>query len=144
MPHNHSPDTKQIAVSNFPTDYFKQGQYIGGFGIPDGGIQVAKSATAENATVIIHTVTAGKTLYLSFFSVRISSHVNQSVTLKVRNDLDVDQYESAKVNSYTGMPGFTVTGNLNPPLEIPAGWDVVIVSPGAGAYGHAFIHGYEA
>lgn len=112
--------------------------------IPDGGTQVRKSDVADNVTKVLHTVTAGKTLYLSFFTLRAVRNVDNYGYLAVRNTSDVIAYYIACVDSYTSTPGNSITGTLLPPLEITAGWDIILHSPAVGMIINGFIHGYEA
>lgn len=144
MPHNHSPDAKQVSVSNFPTDYFKQGQHIGSFKIPEGATQIAEYGSASNTTTILHTVTGGKTLYLSACQLSCTNNAaaRQTAYLEVTDADDNFQYS---IIPLACVSSFSVAGNisLQPPIEIPAGYKVKITSADAefGVYG--FIHGYE-
>lgn len=144
MPHNHSPDAKQIAVSNLPTDYFKQGQYIGGFGIPDGAIQVTKEAIADNSTVIVYTVTTGKTFYLCSYTLTAtnSGAMTNNARLFVRNGGDVVQYHMELM--FVLQPQCIRASMAFPvPVEIPAEYDVVVQSQLTDLKVRAFIFGYE-
>lgn len=107
------------------------------------GEQIAKYATANNATVILHTVTAGKTFYLSFYTfLGYIAGAGAGVSLIVRNAADVEQY---KISVLRGA----VVGQLSQalaldfPLEIPAAYDVCAVSDSANSTLYAFAHGWE-
>lgn len=112
--------------------------------IPDGGTQVAKEGSAAGADVIVHTVTSGKTLYLSACSLGIKNGLasTSSGYLGVRNASDTWQY----MLLYTGVvanDGKTALLSFPIPLEIPAGYDIVANSSDADVQVYAFIHGYE-
>ncbi len=107
------------------------------------GAQIAKDAQASDSTVICHTVSAGKTFFLTKFI--FSSGWGAGLgTLVVRNASDVPQYTIASLqfSSAAGAPGVT-PGFFNPPLEIPAGWDLAVISSAAGHIANVFIHGWE-
>lgn len=106
------------------------------------GAQVAKSnQLAGVGTTIIHTVTAGKTLILeSAVSTMIGSAAGQTGTLLVRDASDVTQYTLFTAPfSITGM----LTHSWKGGLLIPAGYDIVITSNGAGVNIAGFIKGRE-
>lgn len=113
--------------------------------IPDGVTEVKVSGTANNETTTIHTVTAGKTLYLSFWTLDYSneSGATSYCSLQVDNGSDVLQYRIANPRCPDG--GYNdFSGNMIPPMEIPAGYKVKLVSTDENMYARAFIHGYEA
>lgn len=111
--------------------------------IPDGGTQVVKSDEIADTSAILHTVTTGKTLYLSHFTLCATRHVAASGFLAVRDGNDSQVYVISYVQSYTSTQGMAVSGSFLPPLEIPAGYDVYLVSSDAGLFVNGFIHGYE-
>ena len=136
MPHAFFPE--------LPTDYFKQGQHTGGSRIPDGATQVVADTSAIDCEAIIHTVTSGKTLYLSAVfcgchNADTSAHLGY---LFVTNAADVIQYQL--VYFYLpGTTGNTETLSLSPPLEIQEGWKVKVFSEAATLHAVGVIHGYE-
>jgi len=112
--------------------------------IPDGGTQVLKYNTAENATTIIHTVTAGKTLYLSATTIgmRFLAEVSGPFELYLRDENDLNAviiFTSSRVTN----DGFCCGQSFCPPVEVPALWDICIYASGAGLRAYGFIHGYE-
>ncbi len=113
--------------------------------LPDGGTQVAKHRGASNTTVVIHTVTTGKTLYLSSFiySARNDNVANEYAYLFVTDGDDTPQYY---LNDIALLPTnqLVFSVSFNPPLEIIAGWMIKIRTYDAGCAMMAFIHGYEA
>jgi len=107
------------------------------------GIQIQKQGEAENGIVIIHTVTSGRTFYLT--SVSWSANSSQTAVnfcLGVRNTSDVFVYDICAVFfRAVGQVGWGLT--FNPPLEIPSGYDIYVHSSAVGASAKAFIHGWE-
>ncbi len=105
------------------------------------GTQVAKSNSANNNTVIIHTVGVGKVFLLENWSCSCEVF-NLAATgfLKVRDDLDVDQYV---------LGSLIVTGGTVPPsfgrglISIPAGYDICVVSGSVGTVIAGFVKGRE-
>lgn len=113
--------------------------------IPDDGTQVAVQGLAANQTTTIHTVTAAKTLYLSLAAVGVRNNnaANQSVYLRVTDGVDALQYDLFGF-SVAASQGASDSHSFMPPLEIPAGWKLKVISADADVRAHAFIHGYEA
>lgn len=112
--------------------------------IPDGATQVSKSGQASNESTLIHTVTAGKTLYLVHANVIFSndSGSNGSAYLHVTNASDVRQY--AIVNDYViNGQMLAVPCNFPTPLEIPPGYKLAVWSAEVALYVYVYIYGYE-
>jgi len=107
------------------------------------GTQVAKSTFANNATVILHTVTAAKTFFLTHYNYEFDpTATGQEGRLLVRNVADVIQYDIV----YTAARSIDtdlVSGTFVQPLEIPAGYDICLVSSALNAPVRVFIHGWE-
>jgi len=124
---------------------FRESNQVKWVGVRPGhnGTQVTKWGSADNETVILYTVTAGKILYLVHYTVFISSDVaDRWGFMGVRNDADVEQYRfSTGVFKQVGSIGFGV--GLKYPIEIPAGWDIFLVSNSADSHINGFIHGWE-
>lgn len=112
--------------------------------IPDDGTQVAASANADNTTTVIHTVTAGKTLYLNGVTIMAnnSAGVVSSAYIVVRNAADAEQYHIFYIRLNDGLED-SDSENFIPPIEIAAGWDIALRSASADMYTRGFIHGYE-
>ena len=108
------------------------------------GTQVLKYIPASNAVVLLHTVTAGKILYLN--ALILSCYTAQPASfvgyMTVHDELDNLQYYfflfrcpgDGCVNGSLGFPF---------PLEIPEGWRINVLSNAALSYSTGFIHGYE-
>lgn len=112
--------------------------------IPDDGTQVAEDGLAENQVTAFHTVTTGKTFYLTAFTCGFNNDTEGDATgnFYVTNASDAIQYYLA----YSRIPandGEMLACSFPTPVEIAAGWKFKIESPAAGFYIRAFIHGYE-
>lgn len=104
--------------------------------------QVAVSDTAVATTSVTYTVPAGKVFYLTAWTLAFTSTGVSTVALTVRNVADTDQYTIQLIGAETTLlESQSSTGSFDPPLEIAAGWDVILVA-GADMDGTAFIHGY--
>lgn len=107
------------------------------------GTQIAKDGTANNNTVIIHTVTAGKVFYLVDWSMcMVAGATNQISTLHVRDASDVFAWYIHILRS-AGSANLSEANSLFYPQEIPAGYDVCVSSDNVGMISYAHIHGWE-
>lgn len=107
------------------------------------GTQVAKEATANNATETLHTVTAGKTLYLTHWVHTVRSNITGLGMLFVTDDLDVARYYISQIRSQADVAAYAPVGSLYIPIEIPEGYKIKVSSSAAGCVIFAFIHGWE-
>lgn len=112
--------------------------------IPDDGTQQIQYDNAINETTTIHTVTTGKTFYLSaaLFSGQNLSGGNETVTFFVTNAADSIQYYFW-ITRVLNEEGFAVSASFLPPLEVPAGWKFKLTSAAANMKIYGTIHGYE-
>ncbi|MFH0772545.1 MAG: hypothetical protein V1933_08005 [Candidatus Omnitrophota bacterium] len=105
----------------------------------DTGTQVNKSL-AQNVIGpgIIHTVTAGKTFYLTSLTT-----VGQGVStiVRVRDAADVTLYELARF--YQGGAFPPACRDFPTPIKILSGYDIVLVNDSPGPTGYACINGWE-
>lgn len=112
---------------------------------PEGYTQVVKDGVATNTTTVMHTVTAGKTFYLTGHTFTINSTGAGNLgSLIVTNDADVEQYAIEKTSISIAA---TIINNAMahvPPVEIPAGYKIKAVSDDGGLTVDACIFGYEA
>ena len=110
----------------------------------DTGFQIPKSNTCTNVAVIIHTVTAGKTYYLNTatLSLRCNAASEQSVSMYVRETGDVTIFTMLKCWANTDQ-GRNSSIPFMPPMKIPAGYDICIISSNANAHGAGFVMGWE-
>ena len=107
------------------------------------GEQVAKLGSAEGGTTIIHTVTLGKTFFLSALSYTSFSDATPiTMGVLVRNGADVHQY--SLIHELVALAHTNAFGMSYPvPVEIPAGYDICAHSSGATGRASACIHGWE-
>ena len=124
---------------------FREPNQVKWVGIRPGhnGSQVFKYASATNGVTIVHTVTAGKTLYLVTASIMSLSNQASNGFIGVRNGADVDQgylchVIGAALGGYPSPLWYSM-----PPLELPAGWDVYVQSGAAGFTAIGTIFGWE-
>lgn len=107
-----------------------------------GTTQIAKFADAANASVVIHTVSAGKTLYLFAASLGGYAYAAGFYETSVLNGSQEYQY-----NLLMGFAGASqiipVSISFVPPLEIPSGWIVRVFSGAAGLSVRGNIFGWE-
>jgi hypothetical protein len=113
-----------------------------------GNTQVAGSGIANNSTVVLHTVTAGKIFYLNSCSLNVWMTGAGGVLegyLFVTNAADADQYHLLHLTGYYGTPVESHNDALSfpVPLELPAGWKIKVITSDAVVKAAAFIHGYE-
>jgi len=124
---------------------FREPNQVKWMGIRPGrnGTQIANSSSANNSTTVMWTVSAGKTGFLTYFSFswRFTA-TGQTVWLVVRNAADVEQYSLILVASGAGDQGANSCAFAFP-IEIPAGYDIAVVSDTAGAAAKATIIGWE-
>lgn len=104
---------------------------------------VKYDAAAPGVTTIIHTVTAGKSLYLAGCELDVyHSGAGTGGRLFVRDAVDALQYIILNHYGLVANERGSDTINLAPALVIPAGWDIC-VSSSALANSNAFIQGWE-
>jgi len=108
-----------------------------------GYTQIAKSDSASNATVVLHTVTAGKTFYLTGANFLIYCTVaGTAFDFPVTNAADAIQYSLIK-GIYMANVSIISPLYYSPPLEIPEGWKIKLISSDANIQLWASVFGYE-
>jgi len=110
----------------------------------DGDTQISVDGYAVNNTSIIYTVTAGKVLHLCSATVSCGhgAAVNGAHNLLVRNGADVVQYYIYNI-WLVGIAGKEAVITFNPPLEIPAGYDIVVQNGDPSGITRGYIFGFE-
>ena len=88
----------------------------------------------------LYEVTAGKTFYLTAFSVGQNMGVNQNCFLSVRNILDAGVYHLAHISVALGNMGGNCALSFYYPLEIPSLFDFYI---NCANLARGFIAGWE-
>lgn len=107
------------------------------------GSQIAVHGGGSNGSNIIHTVSAGKT----FFLTTLLGVVNTSATgtlaqIGIRNVSDVTQYFLFS-STFDQVGQLPIPLNFWPPHEIPAGWDIFSFSSAGTLDISVFLHGWE-
>ena len=92
------------------------------------GTQIVKYIFACNNVTIIHTVSAGTTFHLCSFGLGVHTVAAGTINVAVRNAADVFQYYLAMAEIVAGVTTMPFQGTFWPPLEIPAGYDLVVQS----------------
>ena len=107
------------------------------------GTQIFSSGLASNSTVVLHTVSLGKTLYLvSYGATAYLATTGISATM--------DIYDSTPalwqriIDFIAAAVGQMRADNMFwPPLEIPSGYSIRLVSTDANAQIRGFVFGWE-
>lgn len=107
--------------------------------LPTGATAVNKSV--YNSAAIIHTVTAGKTLYLTGCNMQGAWNADGVTYLEVRNASAVVQYSLMILSLYSDESDGLVQ-SFSPPLVIPANYDIYF-NKFANHFAGASIFGYE-
>ncbi|RLG10436.1 hypothetical protein DRN69_09010 [Candidatus Pacearchaeota archaeon] len=108
----------------------------------DFGTQVAKHSSINNDTTIIHTVMSGKILYLCSLSFGMTPINAGEGWIFVRDENDNITYYLFTTYRQQN-DGICISMTFNPPLIIPAGYDICIQSNTEYCYVNGFIFGYE-
>lgn len=106
------------------------------------GTQVSKSNIAINVTVIIHTVTTGKTLILEHYNIQAAFTTGaQLAGLFVTDASDVTQYNLAQIPNDAGTWGYGSQSQIV--LSIPEGYKIKLISSATNTRVYGFIKGRE-
>lgn len=124
---------------------FREGNKVKWVGVRPAhrGEQVVKSVdNVTNTTTILYTVTAGKVFCLC--SARINGYATTTGVIKllVRDADDTIQYTIMRWQQVATSSKLE-WGSFWPPLEIPADYDVCLLSSSNNCYVHGFIFGWE-
>lgn len=107
-----------------------------------GATQIAKWAYANNSTAIVHTVTTGKTLYLTSIIMSAVPIAAGEAHFSVRDTGDTLAYHLGQTRCLINA-GFISPASFQPALEIPAGYDIYVVSDTANFLALLSIFGWE-
>ena len=112
--------------------------------LPSGAVQIAKYGSANNTITIIHTVSAGKTLYLNSAVAEAYNNSGAAAAhiLFVRDTADAEVYKISNKSAFNGQ-AWSVAITFPVPLEVPEGYDICVQTTVSGATSWAFIHGWE-
>jgi len=114
-----------------------------GVRLAHNGTKILKRAYADDNITVIHTVASGKTLYLVSWGLFIYKNVTGRYYLGLRNSSGIDYYILGLGYHYAGNPAIPCVGYSYPPIEVPAGHHIIVLSgaPGLEAWGN--IYGWE-
>ena len=106
------------------------------------GEQVIENNTANNATAIVYTVPAGKTLFLT-----TAVLAGFGTAASINNFGSIYDSTPAQWREIGRLPVFANGGtayaaSFNPPLEVPTGYTVRITSGVASCWAYLTIHGW--
>lgn len=107
------------------------------------GTQILKQHYKANGVRIVHTVTAGKTLYLLSSLLHYSADVTGSITAAIRDTGDNIVFYLGISFVFAGVSTPPVSWHFWPPAEIPAGYDIFVSSSAAGLTAWLGISGWE-
>lgn len=107
------------------------------------GEQYNLYSQANNNTVILHTVSAGKTFFLTACSLRGNYVVSGWGALSVFDDVAALKYRILGVTNYVNTTPQSVSLSLFYPIEIPGNWSIRVRSSAASYTVDAFISGWE-
>jgi hypothetical protein len=107
------------------------------------GTQIHKRGVATNAIAIVHTVTAGKTFYFTgFVWFARASLAAAEVIGRIRNVADVTVIDFIDYYFFT-VGQLSICKSYWPPIEIAAGFDIVVYSTDATSWAALTIDGWE-
>lgn len=113
----------------------------------DTGLRVDKIANASDSIIIVHTVTAGKILYLTraFLNVYTSAaSMGHYASLFVRNVADVEQYQILMLSFQTTVVTQDAkNAEYSNPIPVPEGYDICVRTCNTLVHSFCGIGGWE-
>jgi len=107
------------------------------------GTQIQARNEADNATVLIYTVTALKTLYLCTAGLSTYTAVGGGSFLRIRTDGDVFWLDLLSFYQGVNLSSVNPVITFWPPLEVPAGYYIEVRSSSVGHKVQGYIFGWE-
>jgi len=107
------------------------------------GTQILVETHVDDGVAIVRTVPGGKVLYLCECSLFTCSQVSGLMSLTLRNTSDVTVRDFCYINVQANTTIVRDCNHFWPPLEIPPGYDIVVVSNTAGLVAYGGISGWE-
>jgi len=92
------------------------------------GVQVLKRAAAINSATIIHTVSAGKTLYLCYCGMQVLVVADGGAYVAVYDDTPAYFFPVHRSVVVAGSGPISVGASFWPPIELLAGYSVQVYS----------------
>lgn len=111
--------------------------------MPPRATQIIKDARADNATVVIHTVGAGNTLYLCGWVATFWSSAYTCQQFLEVYDTTPALWKTLVHGGCAASFVAMLSKTYLPPLEIPSGYSVRVRSGGVGSIIRAVIDGWE-
>ena len=106
------------------------------------GTLVRKQGTAENAETTIHTVTAGKKLYI--FAIAVGAQNNAALSNIPTCSLEINDIEAVAANPNLQIDGHEyISMSFAVPIEVAAGQTIQVTSNRVGCFARGSVHGYE-
>lgn len=109
---------------------------------PASATQIVKSASVQNNQVVLHTVTENKTFYLAASFISAYLLAPGLACIYVWSNVGIPLYSLSHIPATATTAPFASMSFI-PPLEIPAGYQIRIISQGAGLEVIALVFGYE-
>jgi len=107
------------------------------------GTQVVKDGSAANATTLLYTVTAAKTLYLTGYWIEKQfTAANCELSFYIRNAGDVLWYRLIR-HIQAVAATLAISRSFSFPLEVPAGYDLILYSSAVGGIIYGGFEGWE-
>ena len=107
------------------------------------GTQILKENDAENETTIVHTVTTGKVLYLCSMILGYYAIAAGYAYGRIRDDSDETVTTVFIDTIQAGSDGKGTFASFWPPMEIPASYDIIVISSAVGLKPNLTIFGWE-
>jgi len=123
---------------------YREGNRVRWVGTRPGhdGTQVLVWKAAVNATEVLYAVPAGKILYLTHMAIHVESDIAGSGYMHIRDGGGITQYFGIAVKNIVGGSFCSNSESFWPPIEMPASWDVAVVSSIAALIVIGSIHGW--
>ena len=124
---------------------FREENHVKRVGVRPGhdGTQIAKTNTAINLTAIVHTVTAAKTLFLTSAVLGVEVIAAGNAAAWIRDVGDVFWWYLFRTDIVAAQNPPIGVVTFWPPVEVPAGYDIVVMSAVALLKVRLSIHGWE-
>jgi len=119
---------------------------------PTGTTPVFKSGVAAGVITVLHTVTTGKTFYLTYANLATCVYDTAFwAYLAARDTADIIRFYIARMRvrggsdeyGYPRPVNLSIPVNLSPPYPIPEGWDITLYSQSSKLDAAAVISGWE-
>lgn len=114
---------------------------------PSGTDPIFKTGSAQGDVDLMHTITDGKTFYLTNIALANSTKdTSAHCHIAVRDENDITQYilmDLTAAGEVGNGASVSMSMPIIPPFEIQAGWDIFLESFNANILASALISGWE-